>query len=96
MDCAVKCLSELSNSVWLIDLEKAKSIDYVFYLPMTVGSRSTITHRGTYLPAPVSSKNVLKLLSTDKTVWPGIWPSAWIPYKNKKKVTCESNTDMTR
>ena len=50
------------------------------FIPMTVGSRSTITARGTCFPAPVSLKKVLKESSPPPTVLSeGIWPSGWIP-----------------
>ena len=50
------------------------------YLPTTVGSKSTITARGTCFPAPVSLKNVLKESSPPPIVLSlGIWPSGWIP-----------------
>ena len=45
-------------------------------LPTTVGSKSTNTHLGTCLPAPVSLKNVLKESSPPPIVLSlGIWPS---------------------
>jgi len=51
-----------------------------FYIPTTVGSKSTKTALGTCFPAPVSLKNVLKLSSPPPRVLSdGIWPSGWIP-----------------
>ena len=51
-----------------------------FHVPMTVGSRSTKTARGTCLPAPVSLKNVLNESSPPPIVLSlGICPSGWMP-----------------
>lgn len=48
--------------------------------PITVGSRSTNTARGTCFPAPVSLKKVLKESSPPPMVLSlGICPSGWIP-----------------
>ena len=50
------------------------------HLPITVGSRSTNTARGTCFPAPVSLKKVLKESSPPPMVLSlGICPSGWIP-----------------
>jgi hypothetical protein len=39
-----------------------------------------MTARGTYLPAPVSEKKVLKASSPPPMVLSdGIWPSGWMP-----------------
>ena len=49
-------------------------------LPITVGSKSTKTARGTCFPAPVSLKKVLNESSPPPMVLSlGIWPSGWIP-----------------
>lgn len=58
------------------------------YWPMTVGSRSIITARGTCRPLPVSEKNVENESSQPPIdLSEGIWPSGWIPENNSIKKT---------
>lgn len=53
---------------------------YIINLPMTAGSRSTNTARGTCFPEPVSLKKVLKESSPPPMVLSlGILPSGWMP-----------------
>lgn len=53
---------------------------YIFWNPpITVGSKSTITARGTWRPLPVSEKNVENDSSPADGASDGIRPSGWIP-----------------
>ena len=61
----------------MCDVTQMKENDF---LPTTVGSKSTITARGTCFPDSVSWKKVPKdSSSAPSDLSLGIWPSGWIP-----------------
>ena len=65
------------NNIWLTS---GFTTAHIGYSPITVGSKSTNTARGTCFPAPVSLKKVLKESSPPPMVLSlGIWPSGWMP-----------------
>lgn len=55
------------------------NVQTMYYLPMTVGSRSTNTARGTCFPVPLSLKKVEKESSCCCVASFSNLPSGWIP-----------------